>query len=312
MKHKVSIIVPVYNVQDYLLRCLNSLKVQSYNDIEIVIVDDGSKDDSGRICDSFSINEKRARVFHKKNGGLSDARNFGIEKSSGELIAFVDSDDYVDKNYIDKMVRALIKDESDIVVCGYNLEQPKEEIVDGFDAVYYSLVRQENVDIVAWNKLYKKELFTDSGILFPRGEKHEDLLTTYKVMSKAKRVSYISDSLYHYETREGSITNTETIMEKLNMRERAANEAMEYFKNNKELKKVAEVSLLLAKYAYMDVAIRGKIGREYFDDCLNWLQKNKNDINVNNYLTRKLRFYNMLNLKTNGKMYKLFRKIRHE
>lgn len=311
MRAKVSIIVPVYNVQDYVLRCLESLGRQKYKDIEIIIVDDGSTDSSGEICDKFAKNDKRAKVFHKNNGGLSDARNYGIKKASGELVAFVDSDDYVENNYVGRMIEVLKDEKSDIVVCGYDKEYPTDEAVDGFKATYYCLVRQNNVDIVAWNKLYKKELFLENGIRFPRGEKHEDLLTVYKVMSKAKKVSYISDTLYHYEERDGSITNVEGVKEKLDMRERAAREAIDYFENDKRLCDAAKVSLMLAKYAYIDAALSDEIKRKYYDESMNWLQENVDEYNNNKYLTKKLKLYNRLNLLMGGILYKLFRKIRH-
>ena len=312
MKTKVSIIVPVYNVEDYVLRCLDSLGRQKYDDIEIIIIDDGSTDKSGKICDEFAKVEKRAKVFHKKNGGLSDARNYGIKKASGELIAFVDSDDYVENNYISKMIETLKSNESDIVVCGYNSECPEDETVSGFDATYYCLARQDNIDIVAWNKLYKKKLFMENGIEFPKGEKHEDLLTTYKVMSKANKVSYISDALYHYEERKGSITDLEMVEEKLKMRARAAKEATEYFKDDKELYNVAKVSMMLAKYAYIDAALSGKIGNEYYDENMKWLRHNVREYDSNKYLTSKLKLYNKMSLMMGGIPYKLFRKILHE
>ena len=311
MKTKVSVIVPVYNVQDYVLRCLESLKNQKYEEIEIIIVDDGSTDKSGKICDRFVKNEKRARVFHKKNGGLSDARNYGIGKSSGELIAFVDSDDYVREDYIGRMVETLDNDKSDIVICGYNKELPKSEVISGFDAVYNCLIRQDNVDIVAWNKLYKKELFIENGILFPKGEKHEDLLTIYKVVSKAKKVSYIDEALYCYEDREGSIMNAEKKEEKLHMRERAAKEAIAYFRNfrDDDLSDMAKVSLVLAKYAYIDAALKGEIDEEYYGKNISWLKQNMKKIKKFKYLTKKLRLYNVLNMSCGGFLYRTFRKF---
>ena len=306
---KVSIVVPVYNVQDYVLRCLESLKKQTYKEIEIVIVDDGSTDKSGKICDEFAKKEKRAKVFHKKNGGLSDARNYGISKSSGELIAFVDSDDYVGEGFIDEMVDVMENDGSDIVVCGYDKSLPEGGVVNGPEAVYNCLIRQDNVDIVAWNKLYKKLLFTDNRITFPKGEKHEDLLTTHKIMSKAQKVSYLDKALYFYEDREGSITNAETVEDKLRMRERAAKEAINYYLDNGDLCDMARVSLMLAKYAYIDAAIRGDIGLEYYEKNLHWLRQNIERYKDNKYLTKKLKIYNTLNLSGGRVIYKMFRRF---
>ena len=308
MKTKVSIVVPVYNVQDYVLRCLKSLQNQEYNNLEIIVVDDGSTDKSGKICDEFAKNEDRAKVFHKKNGGLSDARNYGIKKSSGELIAFVDSDDYVSGSYISEMIELLNRDKSDVVVCGYNGELPDEEVVGGERAVYNCLIRQDNIDIVAWNKLYKKKLFVEGKIIFPKGKKYEDLLTIYKIMSKAKKVSYINESLYFYENREGSIINTESKEEKLKIREQAAEEAIEYFKSDDDLGDMAEVSLMLAKYAYIDAALKGDIDAAFYDESMRWIRQNIDRFKKNKYLTRKLKLYNILNMSSGGLLYKVFRK----
>ena len=309
---KVSIIVPVYNVQSYLLRCLNSLKRQYYKNIEIIIIDDGSTDESGKICDEFAKKEKRATVFHKKNGGLSDARNYGLAKSKGKLIAFVDSDDYVEDDYVDKLVNALKRDESDIAVCGYDRMRPKNEVVSGFEATRYCLIRQNNIDIVAWNKLYKKELFDDNKVLFPKGEKHEDLLTMYKIISRANKVSYLGDTLYHYEERDGSITKSEDNIEKLKARERAAREAINYFSEDEELVAVARVSLLLAKYAYIDAALSGKIGEKYYKENREWIKEQADDYNRNKFLTKKLKIYNNMNLVCNGSFYRLYRRVCHD
>ena len=310
MKVQVSIIVPVYNVQDYVLRCLRSLGRQKYRDIEIIIVDDGSIDESGRICDDFAKHEKRAKVFHKKNGGLSDARNFGMKKASGELVAFVDSDDYVDENYIERMVETLVKYDGDIVVCGYNRELAREEVVSGIEATYNCLVRQDNIDIVVWNKLYKRALFTDNGIVFPKGEKHEDLLTTYKIMSKADRVCYIRESLYHYdEGRVGSITSEEMIETKLKAREGAAKEAIQYFKDDEKCSSMARVSLLLAKYAYIDAYIKGRVDKNYYIESMDWLRQNLKSYSGNKYLTNRLKIYNILNTLGNGIIYRILRRV---
>ncbi len=306
MKNKplISIIVPVYNVERYVLRCLDSLSCQRYKNIEIIIVDDGSTDDSGKICDEFSLGEERARVFHKKNGGLSDARNFGIKKAKGKIIALVDSDDFVKDNYVSRMYDVMEREGSDVVICGYDKQLPREEKISGEKAAIRLLVEQNNTDIVAWNKLYKKELFEE--INYPVGEKHEDALTTYKILAKAKIVSYLAESLYYYEEREGSIVKSERPEERLNARERATREAIEFFKNNKKLKAAAEVSLLLAKYAYLDAVIKKEIDGRYYYKNLLWIKKYMNDFKDNKYMTSKLKLYNIL-IKVG--LYKTFRKI---
>lgn len=306
MNGLVSIIVPVYNVEKYVLKCLKSLAGQTYKDIEVIVVDDGSTDKSGKICDEFK--DERFRVFHKKNGGLSSARNFGIKKARGNVLAFVDSDDFVKKDFIEKMLNRL-NDDIYVVVCGYNNEKPKEEVLSGREATIRLLIKQENIDLITWNKLYRKSLFIDNNIWFPEGKKHEDALTTYKLLSKAKRVGYIPDALYGYVVRDGSIMHSGKKEEQLEMRELAAREAMEYFNNDKDLEQAAEICLLWAKYHYLNEAIFGNIDKKYEVDVLAWLKENAKKYKNNKFMTRKLCIYNMLSTFLWGFGYKIFRKM---
>ena len=236
MKPIISIILPVYNVEKYLDRCLESISRQRYDDLDIVVVDDGSTDRSGSICDEFAKMDSRVRIYHKKNGGLSDARNYGIKKAKGEIVAFVDSDDYISEDYVGTMYDEMVRKNADVVVCGYNLITPKKELVSGEKAAVRLLTRQENLDVVAWNKLYKKSLFLDNNIWYPNGRKYEDTLTTYKVLAKAKKVAYLDKALYYYMERGGSIMKTAKLEERLRMRELAAKEAVKYFSYNENLR----------------------------------------------------------------------------
>lgn len=312
MSGLVSIIVPVYNVEGFIEKSLYSIIRQEYKNLDIVVVDDGSTDGSGRICDEFSKKDARVRVFHKKNGGLSDARNFGIKKAKGDLIAFVDSDDFIKKNYVSEMYRNMNRSGSDMVVCGYNDINLKDEVLCGDSVVIRILTEQKNMDIVTWNKLYKKKLFVDNSIYFPEGRNHEDALTTYKLASKAKKVSYISKSLYIYIKRDNSIMGSEDIEERLKAREASAEEAVEYFEQNKKLRQAAEISLLLSKYAFLDFAIAGKINKKYSKSARKWIKVHRGDYKRNKYLTLKLKFYNFMSTNFGGVLYIIFRKIRHE
>lgn len=305
-KTLVSVIVPVYNISDYILKCLKSIGKQSYSNLEIIVVDDGSTDKSGEICDEFARGDGRVKVFHKKNGGLSEARNFGIKKAKGEIIALVDGDDFVEVDYIKTMYEATVKDDADVVICGYNEVVPKEQTMSGEEATKKLLVEQENLEIVAWNKLYKKKLFVGNNIEYPVGEKHEDALTTYKILASAKKVSYVPKSLYHYVTRDDSIMGQGDILGRLKMRERAAEEAVRYFVQNPKLKQAAEVAVLTSKYAYMDAAIRGEIEKKYYEVNAKWVRENSKNYKNNQLLTSKLRLYNFIN---KVKLYKVFRTI---
>lgn len=312
MKPLISVIIPVYNVKKYVDRCLDSVVKQKYKNLDIVVVDDGSTDGSGEICNKYAVEDKRIRVFHKENGGLSDARNFGLKKAKGSIVAFVDGDDFIKDGYISAMHETMEGDDADIVVCGYNNVIPVAESMSGKEAAVKLLTRHENIDIVVWNKLYKKFLFMQNEIKFPVGRKHEDTLTTYKVLAKAKRVSYIDKSLYCYVDRKDSIMNTERVEGRLAMRELAAKEAVEHFNKNNDLKQAAEIALLLAKYAYLDFAIAGKADKNDGEMARRWIIENADRYKTNKYLSRKLKIYNILSTKIGGVGYLVFRKIRHE
>lgn len=312
MKPLISVIVPVYNVKKYVEKCLDSILRQKYKNLDIVVVDDGSDDGSSEICDNLEKKDKRVRVFHKKNGGLSDARNFGLRKAKGDIVMFVDSDDFVNEDFVGAMLESMKKNNADVVVCGYNDIVPNEENMSGGEAAVRLLTHHENVDTVTWNKMFKKDLFIKNEIWFPVGKKHEDTLTTYKLLAKAKKVSYIDKPLYYCVDRKSSIMNTEKIEGRLAMRELAAKEAVDYFRDYNDLRQAAEISLLLAKYAYLDFAIAGKINENDGRKARRWIAENANKYKDNKYLSKRLKIYNILSTKIGGVGYLVFRKIRHE
>lgn len=306
----VSVIVPVYNVARYVKKCINSLTEQAYKKLEIIVVDDGATDNSGEICDELAKHDKRITVYHKMNGGLSRARNFGIKKATGKYICLVDSDDYVKKDFVRKLVyKAEIKN-ADIVVCSYNEQFLFARMMTGEDAAIRLLTKQENVDIVAWNKMYRRELFDK--IQYPEGENYEDTLTTYKLYTEAKNVAYIGDSLYEYVERDDSITGDGEKEDRLLARERAAREAVKYFDDKRRLEKAAEIALYTANLAYMDFAINGKIGKSYYYTGKEWIIKNEKKLRKNPFLTKKLKLYLNLITRCGGLGYLIFRKVRHE
>ena len=206
---KVSVIVPVYNVEGYLSRCLESLVRQTLKEIEIILVDDGSIDSSGTICEDYAAKDNRIRVIHKANGGLSSARNAGIKIATAEHIMFVDSDDYVDENYCLLPYEISIEKDIDIVCFDYYIGQNKKSDRKRRQSGFKS--KQEAVDMlfdkygsVAWDKLYRKRLFTT--ISYPEGRKHEDEGTTYKLFHIARSIYYLNVPLYHYCQRKESIS----------------------------------------------------------------------------------------------------------
>lgn len=218
-KIKVSVIVPIYDVEKYLERCIESLVNQTLEDIEIILVNDGSPDNSQQIIDYY-VQKYPNKIISllKENGGLSDARNYGIPYAQGEYISFIDSDDYVDITFLEKMYNQAIKSKSDIVVCGYYaIDETKNK---------YKWLQKGNMDIFecslednptllhnnspyAWNKIFHRKLFEDNNILFPKGWIWEDIPTIYPLLATANKISKVDQPLIYYILkREGSITAT--------------------------------------------------------------------------------------------------------
>ena len=208
----VSIIVPVYNVGAYLRKCLDSILNQTYRELEILVIDDGSTDRSGRICDEYR-KDRRVRVFHTENRGLSCARNLGLDEAKGEWIGFVDADDWIEPDMYELLIEKAVETGADIVECGWFREYPKSTKIRKAETSCYSLslkaieaLLQGRLSYSVWDKVWKKELF--SHIRFPEGRVSEDIAVTYKLLEKANLVTGISVPLYHYLQRDSSITRT--------------------------------------------------------------------------------------------------------
>lgn len=220
----VSIILPVYNVEKYLPKCLDSLTNQSYSNIEIIAVDDGSADGSGAVCDSYAEKDRRISVIHKQNGGVSDARNRGIAAAKGDYITQADPDDFVDGDYVEYLYGLISEHNADISVCthriikgkktyrSYNLK--KDETLSSKESVE-KLLRNDGIDTSAWAKLYKRSLF--GGILYPKGKIFEDHATTYKLLMKAETIVSGRESKYNYILRGNSIVRSPFSPSKLDM-----------------------------------------------------------------------------------------------
>ncbi len=203
---KVSVIVPVYNVEKYITKCLDSLVNQTLEDIEIIVVNDGSKDGSKDIIKEYEKNYSNIVYVEKENGGLSDARNFGLKYAKGDFIAFLDSDDYVDNTTYEKLYKKAIEDNSDYVECDFYwvyLDKKKEDIGVRYTNKKEMLV---NARVVAWNKLIKRERIKD---LFPVGLNYEDIEFFYKLLPNIKKFSFVEEPLIYYIQRENSIINNQ-------------------------------------------------------------------------------------------------------
>ena len=316
----ISIIVPAYNVEKYIKACLDSLINQTYSNFEIIVINDGSTDQTEKMLNEYESNPK-IQIFSQKNGGLSAARNQGLKLANGELVCFIDSDDSVKSDYLEKLVAPFFEDSGvDITVCGYQEKFEKSVInhvlksqkITGAQATKDLLIRQQDFDVLAWNKLYRKSLFTDYNIEYPVGQIHEDNLTTYKLFSHAQKVVYISDILYIYQRTHSEITKNryseEKTLKRLQVKEQMAIEAGQYLQDSK-LKLAADVALLLSYFAFLDNVIGRQINKSYYDVYLIKIRKLASSQLNNPFLTKKLCFYLKLIHSPRGILYRIFRKI---
>lgn len=213
----VSVIVAVYNIEEYLPRCVDSILAQTYGKLEIILVDDGSWDRSGSICDAYARKDRRIMVIHKKNGGLSDARNAGMDAASGEYIGFVDGDDWIEPDMYRAMYQACEKEKAQAAACRYK-QITKSGVIDGSAGNSVCLSRDEALEIYVcgddryliynsvWSKLFARELVED--MRFPVGKNSEDIMFTTKAFCRLERLAYLDEAYYNYVLdREGSIMN---------------------------------------------------------------------------------------------------------
>lgn len=214
----ISVVVPIYNVEEYLSNCIDSILNQDYSNLEIILVDDGSTDNSGEISDKYAQNNKNITVIHKNNGGLSSARNAGLKKSNGKYIIFIDSDDWIDTKMISTLYDLIKNNNAEIAICGFlRTDGSDDKIQDNSKAkniktytnmeAMLQLYNKECLTefVVAWNKLYNIRLFND--IEYPEGKIHEDEFTTYKLFYKSKNIVYTDEKLYNYRITPNSIMN---------------------------------------------------------------------------------------------------------
>ncbi|MGM9652767.1 MAG: glycosyltransferase family 2 protein [Eubacteriales bacterium] len=210
MLEKISVIVPVYKVEPYLRKCVDSILNQTYRNLEVILVDDGSPDSCGAICEEYAAKDARVRVIHKPNGGLSDARNAGMDIMTGKYVAFVDSDDWIEAHMYHTLLTQLLRFDADIAMCDAAVEIQDGDTVSVTKAADYGSApfAERNTDAMrrflrtscaAWDKLYKAELFDD--LRFPMGEINEDEAIMLRLLDRCKTVCYTGETCYHYVRR---------------------------------------------------------------------------------------------------------------
>lgn len=213
---RISVIVPVYNVEAYLKRCVDSILAQTFADFELILVDDGSPDNCGKICDAYAEKDNRVYVIHKENGGLSDARNAGLdwifENSDSQWISFIDSDDWVHPKYLELLYEAVTKGNVTISACKEIHVHSESNMLNIENDYEWKLVDPESAHttnnmVTAWGKLFAKELFRN--LRFPKGKLHEDLYTTYKIVLPQEKVAVSPQEYYFYYVNPNSLTHVE-------------------------------------------------------------------------------------------------------
>lgn len=285
MDDLISVVVPVYNVEQYVDKCINSIINQTYRNIEVIIVDDGSTDGSSFICEKYSKEDSRIEIIHKDNGGLSDARNRGIEISKGKYITFIDSDDYVDTDYIEVLYNAIKKYEADMSISTHKIlfpnktvnKYPFEEYISTKEDILDKLLYDEGIDTSVWGKLYKISLFKD--IRFPRGRLFEDAATTYKLIDKSNRIAVYSKPTYNYVIRENSISNVGFSEKKLDLI-KSTQEMTDYIKTKyPNLEKGCNRRLMFSYLATFTQLAKSKTRNKKIEkDLLKYIKENKEKV----------------------------------
>lgn len=296
----ISVIIPVYNVKPYLEHCMDTVLRQTYQNLEIILVNDGSTDGSRELCDHYQEIDKRVKVIHKSNGGVSSARNAALDVVKGDYICFVDSDDYVSTELMEKLLSSAYDNGCEIAICGHYTEHNgkisvEEPVVDNVllldsDEALDKLIEDKTINNYFWDKIYKKDLFT--GIRFPIGRAYEDVAIQHLLFAKAKKICRIQDCLYYYQKRQGSISDHFTDDKKwyrncLDMLS-AKLERYQFLinQNKSDLAQKCMANLIPTIYEAI------KLGHLYsekkqYDQNMIFLKKNKKEIKKNPYVSDK-------------------------
>ena len=272
MGEKISVIVPVYNVEQYLERCVDSIINQTYTNLEIILVNDGSTDNSGKLCDELAKKDERIRVIHKENGGLSDARNRGIDESESDLVGFIDSDDYIDSDMYEVLLKNLNDTDADLSMCAlydvYN-NTPEAQVTNketwklSSEQAIRMVMEAKILSVTAVNKLYRKSLFTD--LKFEVGKIAEDAFIMIKLLDKCEKIVATNEKKYYYVHRENSITTQKFSTKFLNVIEAYEQNRKIILEKYPELQDVAQMRM---NWAYFYVLDRLLLDKEYSDKKL--------------------------------------------
>ena len=318
---KLSIIVPVYGVEKYIDKCLNSLVKQSLKEIEVIVVNDGTKDNSQKIVDKYVKKyPDKIKSYIKENGGQGSARNYGLKKASGEYIGYVDSDDFVEKDMYKKLYNKAKENNYDIVVCGnYNVsEDYQNKNIDAFINNYNTDL--ENIffgKMAVWNKIYKRDILIKNKLEFKEKVWYEDLAFTLKAIMNSNTFAFIDEPLYDYLIREGSTMNNSNVQRNLEILD-AFNDILSYIQHNKKEEYFSKIEFLAIDHIYISAIVRvlkadsdKNIKKETIEKLINYMNKNFPNYKSNKYINtlsknRKI-IYKLINIKMYGLINLIFK-----
>ena len=320
-KCKLSIIVPVYGVEKYIDKCLNSLVKQSLKEIEIIVVNDGTKDNSQKIIDKYVKKyPDKIKSYIKENGGQGSARNYGLEKANGEYIGYVDSDDFVEKDMYKKLYNKAKENNYDIVVCGnYNVsEDYQNKNIDTFINNYNTDL--ENIffgKMAVWNKIYKRDILIKNKLEFKEKVWYEDLAFTLKAIMDSNTFAFIDEPLYDYLIREGSTMNNSNVQRNLEILD-AFNDILSYIQNNKKEEYFSKIEFLAIDHIYISAIVRvlkaeadDKVKRETINKLIDYMNKKfpnyKNNKYINTLSKNRKIIYKLINIKMYGLINLIFK-----
>lgn len=320
-KPLISIVIPIYNVEKYLTRCIDSVINQTYSHLDIILVNDGSKDNSGNMCDEYKNKDFRIRVIHKKNGGLSDARNEGIDIALGQYITFIDSDDFVATDYVEFLYKIIMENDADISGCYHRkffdeqkikLDESKTKnyLFNGEEAII-DLCYQKLITNSAWGKLYKMKLFKD--IRYPVGRLYEDLGTTYKLFLLSEKVVFSLVEKYYYFQRNDSIMHYNFSIKNMDRIIMSEELYQNVFEISEELRKAALARVFISNIQVLrEMPMKNEEFTKEFNTVKNNIMKLRQGIILNNNVKKINRiialstYLGMNTLQRLGHLYKFF------
>lgn len=320
-KCKLSIIVPVYGVEKYIDKCLDSLVKQSLKEIEIIVVNDGTKDNSQKIIDKYVKKyPEKIKSYIKENGGQGSARNYGLKKATGEYIGYVDSDDFVEKDMYKKLYNKAKENNYDIVVCGnYNVsEDYQNKNIDAFINNYNTDL--ENIffgKMAVWNKIYKRDILIKNKLEFKEKVWYEDLAFTLKAIMNSNTFAFIDEPLYDYLIREGSTMNNSNVQRNLEILD-AFNDILSYIQHNKKEEYFSKIEFLAIDHIYISAIVRvlkaeadDKVKRETINKLIDYMNKKfpnyKNNKYINTLSKNRKIIYKLINIKMYGLINLIFK-----